>query len=427
VTVSYFDTGTGSISVQYDAGPGAPYKVAGSIALTDGHTWKTAEIPVGGAYFGGLQNAGADLRLHADTPMTVHSAGLTVTGPWVRDQRVFPPAPAITTPRGGETVKLASSISGTTIPDGVVTVHAGSSALCTGTADGSGAWSCAPSGGLTPGRQTITATVADTTGLTSDASTGVSFDASDLPPGTAVVGSVVGSTNYAYGMSEDERPSGGFDGPTTASVIDGLSARTSTQSNIYFDIDDSIAHAGFYSATFTVSYYDQGSGSFAVHYDNGSSDPYKSTASIPLTGTNTWKTATVSASDAYFGGKQHSAADFRLRNGGGQVTVHSVVVKVSGDGVPNVTRFAPPVTITSPEAGATVTGSPAVSGTSEPDAKVTVTAEGTPVCATSASDDGTWTCSSSATLAAGQHTLTATAEDVTHTPAAAATVAVTVQ
>nr|WP_237554849.1 Ig-like domain-containing protein [Streptomyces sp. SID4948] len=228
-------------------------------------------------------------------------------------------------------------------------------------------------------------------------------------------------------MSEDEKPSGGFDGPTTASVIDGLTARTSTQSNIYFDIDDSVAHAGYYSAAFTVAYFDQGSGSFAVHYDNGSADPYKSTASIQLTGTNTWKTATVTASDAYFGGQEHSGADFRLRNGGGQVTVHSVTVKISGDGVPNATDFAPPVTITSPAAGATVTATPAVSGTAEPDATVTVKAEDSTLCTATVADDGTWSCTASAALAAGAHTLTATAGDVTATPAAPATAAVTVQ
>ncbi|MDX6352517.1 MAG: alpha-L-fucosidase 2, partial [Streptomyces sp.] len=427
VAVSYFDTGTGAVSVQYDAGPQHPYQVAGSIALTDSNTWKTAEVPLNGAYFGGLQNAGADLRLHADRSITVHSVGVTATGSWVPNRAAFPPAPVITTPRSGATVKLASSISGTTIPDGVVTVHEGSAVLCTDAADDAGAWSCAPSEGLQAGRHTVTATVADPSGLASAASAAVGFDASDLPPGTAVVGSVVGSTNYAYGMSEDEKPSGGFDGPTTASVINGLTARTSTQSNIYFDIDDSIAHAGSYAATFTISYYDQGSGSFAVHYDNGGSDPYKSTASIPLTGTNTWKTATVSASDAYFGGLQHSGADFRLRNGGGQLSVHSVVVKITGNGVPDVTHFAPPVTITSPKAGATVTSAPTVSGTSEPDAKVTVTAEGATVCTATALDDGTWTCSASADLTSGQHTLTASAADVTATPAAADTVAITVQ
>ncbi|MFC4032110.1 Ig-like domain-containing protein [Streptomyces polygonati] len=427
LTVSYFDAGTGSVSVQYDAGPRDSDHVAGTIALTGSQTWKTARFSVGGAYFGGLENAGADFRLHSATPITVHSVGVTVTGPWVPSQHAFPPAPAITTPRSGATVKLASPIAGTTIPDGVVTVHEGSASLCAATADATGAWSCAPSGGLTPGRQTVTATVTDPTGLVSDASAGLNFDASDLPPGTAVVGSVVGATNYAYGMSEDEKPSGGFDGPTTASVVDGLTARTSTQSNIYFDIDDSIAHSGFYSATFTISYFDQGSGSFAVHYDNGSSDPYKSTSSIPLTGTNTWKTATVSASDAFFGGSEHSGADFRLRNGGGQVTVHSVTVKISGDGVPDAVHFAPPVTITSPAAGATVTSTPTVSGTAEPDATVTVKAEGTTLCTTPVADDGTWTCASSATLAAGAHTLTASAADVTGSSAAAASAAVTVQ
>ncbi|WP_377272914.1 Ig-like domain-containing protein [Peterkaempfera sp. SMS 1(5)a] len=427
VSVSYLDSGKGDISVQYDAGPNDPKHVAGTITLTDTGTWKTAQVAVDGAWFGGLQRGGTDLRLHACNDITVHSVGVNVTGPWVADQHAFPPAPAITTPHSGATVKLASSISGTTIPDGVVTVHKGSDTVCSATADDSGAWSCAPADGLTPGRQTVTATVADPSGLVSDASAGLAFDASDLPPGTAVVGAVVGTDNHSYGLSEDERPSGGFDGPTTASVIDGLTARTSTNSNIYFDIDDSVAHAGYYSATFTIAYYDQGNGSFAVHYDNGTSDPYKSTASIPLTGTNTWKTATVSASDAYFGGQQHSAADFRLRNGGGQVTVHSVVVKISGDGVPNVTDFAPPVTITSPEAGATVAADPTVSGTSEPDARITVKADGTTLCTATASDAGVWSCSGTQALAAGEHTLTATATDATATPAAAASLSVTVQ
>ena len=48
-------------------------------------------------------------------------------------------------------------------------------------------------------------------------------------------------------MSEDE-PSGGFDGPTTASVVGGLTARTSTESNIYFNIDNTVAHEGDYTA-----------------------------------------------------------------------------------------------------------------------------------------------------------------------------------
>ncbi|WP_251484789.1 Ig-like domain-containing protein [Actinacidiphila cocklensis] len=426
VTVSYYDAGTGSLSVQYDAGSQDRYHEAGTIALTGSDTWRTAEVTLTGGYFGGLQAGGADLRLHSSGgPVTVHSVGMTVTGAWVPGRHAFPPAPVITTPRTGATVKLASAVSGTAIPDGTVTVREASGVLCTATADDAGAWSCAPGGGFTPGRQTATATVADPTGMASDASAGVAFDASDLPPGTAVVGAVVGTDNHAYGMGEDERPSGGFDGPTTAAVVDGLSARTSTQSNIYFDVDDSIAHAGYYTATFTISYYDQGTGSFSVQYDNGSSDPYKSAPGITLTGTSTWKTATVTVTDAYFGGQQHSAADFRLRNGGGQLTVHSVAVKISGDGVPDVTGFAPPVAITSPAAGGTVGAAPAVSGSAEPGAKVTVTSDDAPLCTATVSDSGSWTCTGTGGLAAGPHTFRATAQDPTGTPAQAATVAVT--
>lgn len=77
----------------------------------------------------------------------MHSAGLTVTGPWVPGERRFPPSPTVTTPRSGATVKLASAVSGTTVPDGTVTVHEGTAVLCGAGADDTGAWSCAPSGG----------------------------------------------------------------------------------------------------------------------------------------------------------------------------------------------------------------------------------------------------------------------------------------
>ncbi|MEV7339168.1 Ig-like domain-containing protein [Streptomyces sp. NPDC093544] len=426
LTLSYFDAAAGSLAVQYDAGPKDRYRSAGTITLTGSGTWKTAEVPLEDAYFGGLQNGGADLRLHSASPFTVHSAGLAVTGAWVADSRLFPPAPAVTTPASEATVKLASAVSGTGVPDGAVTVRKGSDTLCTATADENGAWSCSPAGGFTKGRQTLTATLTDLGGLQSDTSPGRTFTASDQPPGTAVLGSVLGSDNHTYGVTQAEDTSGGFDGPTTASVTDGLTARTGTAGNIYFDIDDSVAHGGYFAATFTVAYYDQGTGSFAVQYDNGSSDPYKSTAAIPLTGTNTWKTATVSATDAYFGGAQHAKGDFRLRNSGGTVTVHSVAIKVSGAGVPDAQRFAPPVTVTSPVEGATVGTSPTLSGTAEPDAKVTVTVEGTEVCTATAGHDGAWTCTASTALTTGEHTLTASAKDITNSAAEEARVSVTV-
>ena len=219
-------------------------------------------------------------------------------------------------------------------------------------------------------------------------------------------------------MSEDEVASGGFDGATTSSVVGGLSARTSTQGNVYFNIDDTIAHAGDYTAQFTISYYDTGSGSFQVQYDDGSSDPYKASGNITLTNSNTWKTATVSTSatvDAAFAGQQHSAADFRLRNGNGQITIHSVVVKLTGFGVPNTAAFPPATSITTPASGATVTGTPTIVGKSEPDATVTVLDGSDTVCTATADDSGAWTCTPSKPLSGGPHSLTAKSTDVTNT------------
>ena len=236
---------------------------------------------------------------------------------------------------------------------------------------------------------------------------------------------VVGPTNYAYGLSENVAA---YDGPTTGSDIAGLSALTSTDSNIYFSVDDSVAYQGDYSATFTIEYYDSGTGSFQVQYDNGTSNPYQAaTPNIPLTNTDTWKTATVTGTGAYFGNEQNGGADFRLRNGSGQLTVHSVAVKISGDGVANVTDFPPPVAITSPAAGADVTTTPTVSGTSEPDATVTVTSGSSTICSATASDSGAWSCTPTTALTDGAYTLTATATDAIASPVTSPSVQVTVQ
>jgi hypothetical protein len=424
ITVSYYDAGTGKVALQYDNGYTDPDHSAGTITLTGSDTWKTATFTVTGAYFGGDEDASGDFRLDAKAPITVHSVAVAVTGPAVPAGSQFPAAPAITAPKAGGTVKLASAISGTSLPGATVTVTEAATALCSGTASDSGAWSCTPAGGLPSGRQAISATATDPTGLTSPASPSVAFTASDLPPGTAVVASVVGPANTAYGMSLN---TAAYDGPTAGSDVNGLSALASTDSNIYFSISDSVADAGDYSATFKVQYLDAGTGSFQVQYDDGSSDPYRAaTPSISLTNTGTWKTATVTAADAYFGDKQNGGADFRLRNGGGQVTVHSVAVTITGDGVASVTDFPPPAAITGPATGATVPATPAVSGTAEPDAAITVTANGNALCTATASDSGAWSCTPSAPLAGGAYTLAATAADALAGPVTSPPVQVTV-
>jgi hypothetical protein len=68
-----------------------------------------------------------------------------------------------------------------------------------------------------------------------------------------------------------------------------------------------------------------------------------------------------------------------------------------------------------------------VSGTSEPDATVTVTAGGAITCADTASDTGAWSCTPPTALADGAYTLTATATDALASPVTSPAVQVTVQ
>ncbi len=67
VSVDYFDTGTGSLILQYDSNAGntlpAFYKDGGSVTLTGSNTWKRKVFHVTDAYFGNRQNAGADFRI----------------------------------------------------------------------------------------------------------------------------------------------------------------------------------------------------------------------------------------------------------------------------------------------------------------------------------------------------------------------------
>ncbi len=68
ITIEYYDTGTGSLVLEYDSSDTAPfpgniYKAGGSIVLTGSNTWKQHTYHVTDAYFGNRQNVGADFRI----------------------------------------------------------------------------------------------------------------------------------------------------------------------------------------------------------------------------------------------------------------------------------------------------------------------------------------------------------------------------
>jgi len=68
ITIEYYDTGSGSLVLQYDSTDTAPfpddiYKNGGSFALTGSDTWMEHTFHVTDAYFGDRQNEGADFRI----------------------------------------------------------------------------------------------------------------------------------------------------------------------------------------------------------------------------------------------------------------------------------------------------------------------------------------------------------------------------
>ena len=82
VTIDYFDSGTGSLTLHYDASDGARYKNGGTVILADSGLWKSHTFHIGDAWFGNRQNGGADFRIfggagnrfYLDTVEVTHEA-----------------------------------------------------------------------------------------------------------------------------------------------------------------------------------------------------------------------------------------------------------------------------------------------------------------------------------------------------------------
>ena len=353
ITVSYYDSGTGTVALQYDNGSGDPYHTAGTITLTGSDTWKTASFTVTGAYFGGLEavspgttTGGADFRL--DAAAADHRAQRRPVGhrPGGSGHDGVP-ARAGDHHAEGRSDPHARLLDLRHVRTGRVgdrergldrTVHRHRHRL---------RFLVVRARRRSPQRQADHHRDRDRPDRVRQRPVGGGQ--------LRRLGPAAGHRGRRLDRGADqlrlrhEREQRGLRRADDRLRLAGLSALTSTDSNIYFSVDDSVAYEGDYSATFTVEYYDSGTGSFQVQYDNGTSDPYQAaTPNIPLTNTDTWKTATVTGAGAYFGNLQNGGADFRLRNGSGQLTVHSVAVKISGDGVANVTDFPPPVAAASP-------------------------------------------------------------------------------
>jgi predicted alpha-1,2-mannosidase len=148
---------------------------------------------------------------------------------------------------------------------------------------------------------------------------------------TAKVCTALGEQNVSNGLAQYETPG---DGATTPVTIDGRNARQTVQKvpnnlNMYFTVDNGLAHDGNFATVFTLDYYDSGTDSFQVQYDAHNGSAYQSAGSVTRTATNTWKTATLTVPDAGFAGRENEQTDFRIASGT-SVTIASVHLSISG-------------------------------------------------------------------------------------------------
>jgi hypothetical protein len=121
------------------------------------------------------------------------------------------------------------------------------------------------------------------------------------------------------------------DGETIYKLVEGRYCRRNSDPAagdhyIYFSVDNAYAWQGNRPDLYiTVDYQDKGSGSIVLECDS-TSGAYAQGGIINLTATDTWKQHTFHVSNAYFGDRQSSAADFRLYRSSGYLLVDLVQV-----------------------------------------------------------------------------------------------------
>jgi hypothetical protein len=97
---------------------------------------------------------------------------------------------------------------------------------------------------------------------------------------------------------------------------------------LYFDVENNFFRNtplnAVYPVTIEITYFDNGTGSWNLFYD-ASGNSNKLAASITCTNTGTWKKATVTLNDAYFGNRSTSGSDFYIANAGSQNVIFSTV------------------------------------------------------------------------------------------------------
>jgi hypothetical protein len=90
VTLTYFDTGTNSWSLQYDKSGGSAYTGVLSVTNTNTGTWKTVTATLPDAAMARAENNQADFRIAGGQPVILHSVLATITGAGVLPMNLCP-------------------------------------------------------------------------------------------------------------------------------------------------------------------------------------------------------------------------------------------------------------------------------------------------------------------------------------------------
>lgn len=153
------------------------------------------------------------------------------------------------------------------------------------------------------------------------------------PESDAQVSIDLGTINSEHGIGQFDEP----DGLTSSKSIGGRQVRETAYNGmaaryIYFNVDDGFLFASEVPLAINVTYFDQGDHSFWIDYDSTDvtaegAGVWKGTRlSVHLNDSREWKVATFMVPDAYFGGRQHHDADFRIATGDNELIVDLVRV-----------------------------------------------------------------------------------------------------
>ncbi|SMF20524.1 Ig-like domain-containing protein [Tistlia consotensis] len=268
------------------------------------------------------------------------------------------------------------TFTGTAEANATVTVLSDGSSIGTTTADGSGNWSFTPGSALSEGSHSITATATDAAGNTSTASSGLSITIDTTAPSA----------------------------PNTPDMTAASDTGSSSTDNITSDTTPSFIGSGA-QPNQTVTILSDGS-SIGTTIANGLGNWSFTPGSAIAAGTHSI-TATT----------QDTAGNVSAASSGLSITIDTTAP--SAPSTPDLAAASD--SGSSSTDNLTNVTTPTFTGTAEANATVTVLSDGSSIGTTTADGSGNWSFTPGSAIAAGAHTITATATDAAGNTSSAST------